>query len=674
MKKNKVFTYLVITFLLILNVMTLLNTTSLNDQIDAIEVGEGTQGEQGPKGDTGAQGPVGEQGPKGDTGAQGSVGEQGPKGDTGAQGPAGQSGSVGNLASSLPYVSMGLALNETYQSLNLYEEITDQAAYVQAKIAAGYIAVSNQEELSQLTRFTDNGLITVGYEQYVLTNDITLDPVTFTPIRYFSGVLDGAGFTITYTYDQEVNLNLPQTFSVYIFESPYRADFFNLNVVMTAVIDSNALEYSAFIQYPEGFIRLVNVDVTFNATIKPNLYPDLESYTDEVGAIFSKIDDDKGTFYLERTSGFLKLDFVTNENIKEREVTEVGALAGRIGDKNLVLVYDSEFSTDISGIIKDMYEVGGSIGINSEASVYFKGVISDLNLYIEGNKAIDEYQIQVYGIGGAIGEAYDNTIFIVEQSVFLAYITFNLTAKDYDYLGEIYEIGGAIGNVQSHPQILINNSLVRMDFVLTFQSDNTSTESYDIDIFDIGGVIGTLDNNASSAVFRQSISDTYISIENYSQNPNSRAQFNLNSIAGFVGGLSNEEYINMYVIDSLVALEFNLYEDVTESTLFDVNDVGIVLGNSYRGANILDNVYAHSANFIVEGIDGSGWNYYTKITILEEFDFYSINPSTFVFKDDWDFNNDWAYLVGEGFALFPRAIALLFVEDGAQIFDGTLPE
>jgi hypothetical protein len=668
MKKNKVFTYLVITFLLILNVMTLLNTTSLNDQIDAIEVGEGTQGEQGPKGDTGAQGSVGAQGPKGDTGAQG------PKGDTGAQGPAGQSGSAGNLASSLPYVSMGLALNQTYQSLNLYEEITDQAAYVQAKIAAGYIAVSNQEELSQLTRFTDNGLITVGYEQYVLTKDITLDPETFTPIRYFSGVLDGAGFTITYTYDQEVNLNLPQTFSLYIFESPYRADFFNLNVEMRAVIDSNALFNSAFIRFPEGFIRLVNVNVTFDVLIKPNLNPDLQSYTDSVGAIFSFIDEDRGTFYLERTSGFLKLEFVTNENIREREVTEVGALAGRIGDENLVLVYDSEFRTDISGIIKDMDEVGGSIGINSEASVYFKGVISELSLYIEGNKAIDEYQIQVYGIGGAIGRAYDNTVFIVEQSAFLANIRFNLTAKDSYSLGEIYEIGGAIGNVEDHPQILINNSLVIMDFVLTFKSDNTSTESYDIDIFDIGGVFGNLANNFSAAVFRQSISDTYISIENYSQSPNSIAEFNLNSIAGVVGGLSNEEYINMYVIDSLVALEFNLYEDVTESTLFDVNDVGIVLGNSYRGANILDNVYAHSANFLVEGIDGSGWNYYAKTTILEEFNYYSINPSTFVLKDDWDFNNDWAYVIGEGLALIPRAIALLFVEDGAQIFDGNLPE
>lgn len=49
-------------------------------------------GEQGPKGDTGATGPkgdAGEQGPKGDSG------EQGPKGDTGAPGPKGDTGATG---------------------------------------------------------------------------------------------------------------------------------------------------------------------------------------------------------------------------------------------------------------------------------------------------------------------------------------------------------------------------------------------------------------------------------------------------------------------------------------------------------------------------------------------------------------------------------------------------
>ena len=55
---------------------------------------KGDTGLQGPKGDTGATGLTGPQGPKGETGAQGL---QGLKGDTGAQGPQGVPGSGGGL-------------------------------------------------------------------------------------------------------------------------------------------------------------------------------------------------------------------------------------------------------------------------------------------------------------------------------------------------------------------------------------------------------------------------------------------------------------------------------------------------------------------------------------------------------------------------------------------------
>jgi hypothetical protein len=55
----------------------------------------GQQGEQGPIGLTGAQGPQGEQGPIGLTGAQGPQGEQGPIGLTGPQGEQGPAGANG---------------------------------------------------------------------------------------------------------------------------------------------------------------------------------------------------------------------------------------------------------------------------------------------------------------------------------------------------------------------------------------------------------------------------------------------------------------------------------------------------------------------------------------------------------------------------------------------------
>lgn len=53
------------------------------------------QGEQGPKGDTGATGPQGETGPQGPQGEKGETGPQGPKGDTGETGPQGPKGDAG---------------------------------------------------------------------------------------------------------------------------------------------------------------------------------------------------------------------------------------------------------------------------------------------------------------------------------------------------------------------------------------------------------------------------------------------------------------------------------------------------------------------------------------------------------------------------------------------------
>lgn len=61
----------------------------------------GSQGEVGPKGDTG------EQGPKGETGATGATGPQGPKGETGATGPQGEQGIQGEIGPTGPQGEKG---------------------------------------------------------------------------------------------------------------------------------------------------------------------------------------------------------------------------------------------------------------------------------------------------------------------------------------------------------------------------------------------------------------------------------------------------------------------------------------------------------------------------------------------------------------------------------------
>lgn len=74
----------------------------VEEQIAAIELTPGPQGEQGPqgergeKGDKGDQGEVGPQGPQGIQGEQGPQGERGPQGEQGLQGERGLQGEPGN--------------------------------------------------------------------------------------------------------------------------------------------------------------------------------------------------------------------------------------------------------------------------------------------------------------------------------------------------------------------------------------------------------------------------------------------------------------------------------------------------------------------------------------------------------------------------------------------------
>ena len=74
---------------------TLINTVNTKLENGEFNGPKGETGPQGPKGDTGATGATGPQGPKGDTGATGATGPQGPKGDTGATGPKGDTGTTG---------------------------------------------------------------------------------------------------------------------------------------------------------------------------------------------------------------------------------------------------------------------------------------------------------------------------------------------------------------------------------------------------------------------------------------------------------------------------------------------------------------------------------------------------------------------------------------------------
>ncbi|MBO5042593.1 MAG: InlB B-repeat-containing protein [Clostridia bacterium] len=99
----------------------------------------GAQGEKGDKGDTGAQG---EKGDKGDTGAQG---EKGDKGDTGAQGEKGDQGDTGAQGED---GTNGISVTNAYidENLHLIILLSDGT-----KLDAGFVGVSSEPEVQKYT-------------------------------------------------------------------------------------------------------------------------------------------------------------------------------------------------------------------------------------------------------------------------------------------------------------------------------------------------------------------------------------------------------------------------------------------------------------------------------------------------------------------------------------------
>lgn len=669
MQKNKILIYVVVVSLLALNVVALLNVTSLRNLTDVIQTKEVVQGDTGPKGDTGlkgdtgSKGDLGDQGLSGEDGLDGLDGLDGQDGLDGEKGPVGPTGKVESTSSLLPYVSLGLALNETYQSLNLFEDASNQIEYVQSKLDSGYVGISNQEELEAINK----DRINISLAKYVLTADIFLNAETFSSIEFFSGILDGANYSIYYDYNPQQNEALLDINQLSLFKYPFKADFFNLDVVINVLSQSNTLSNTGFISNPLGYIRLVGVNVELNIVFNPkeNVVLGLPS---NIGAIFSRIDDFKGPFYLERTEGKLMLEFKDGVDSNVHSIEKVGGLTGFIGGKNLLLVFDSAFIVDLRGTLQNVVDLGGVIGVSEAASIFFRGVLSETYLNVEIKGPYFAYDLNASRIAGSIGNLGDNSVFIVEQSAIFS----NMLLK---YGGEVVgdqnftisEVGGVIGSVKKHPQILINNSAVDFRFTAVFLENDEPVFS-NIGVHQIGGVIGNLGDSFSSAVLRRSIVTFEIELENRSLNTNTNLIFNVSGVGGVLGDFNDKENVNVYVIDAIVSFAYYEEEFRTNSTTFNSYYIGALLGNGFRGTNILDNVYVESriGRVLSENnsdggyvfVDSSGWDYYKNITTLQNFNYNELELETFMFKDVWNFEDDWMFVLIEDEInfLLPKAL------------------
>lgn len=637
MKKNKVFTYLVITFLLVLNLMALLNITSLNDQIDAIQISEGTQGDTGPQG---------EQGPKGDTGNAGPKGDTGTQGDTGPQGEQGLPGTGGSLLSTgIPYIDFGLSLNNVYESLNLYEDITDQNAYVLEKTSEGYIAISNQAELMAI----GNDLVyTVSQNKYILTNDIVLDVETFVIISNFSGEFDGANYNISLLHD----LNGGTFSNIGVFYRPYKATFKNVSFDLTInnKIDFDIIESTGFVVKPEPFISLVNV--------RANVVIDTDAQVEitYISALFSDILIDKGMMYVERSSGVVEIDAFVKNNT-QMEMFRIGPLSSTTREQTTVLVFESNFRLDIETNYS-VTRAGGVIGVADESGTYLRGVTTHTFITINvSNDVVSNRALS--NSGGFIGNLDPNSVLIIDQSE--AFTIFNYISSVSGFVDDVIvtNFGGFVGYVEDHVILLVNNTTARSYLNANYVADALDSDvdaTYTIE--DSGGMFGRLDDEGSSAAARRSYSELHINLNTTTNNPDSKITLHLEAVGGAFGFQDYEEYTHGFIVESIVIFLTNLRNNNLDAGQFTYFKSGGLLGDMYKGNNIILDVYLFSNDENLKNVDASGFDVYTSVTMFDSFE--DILPyddfESFVFHDVWDFENEWVYFVFEIILLIPKTV------------------
>lgn len=153
-----------------------LSAADFNGSVQGPKGETGPQGPAGPKGDTGPQGPAG---PKGDTGAQGPQGPAGPQGNTGAQGPQGPAGTARAWALVYPYTP-GVGSAPSFGQQQGFTTVTRAATGVYCLTAPGLnenttVAIASAEfgdsaaDPEALWQYQDAGLTCPNNDTYAVT-------------------------------------------------------------------------------------------------------------------------------------------------------------------------------------------------------------------------------------------------------------------------------------------------------------------------------------------------------------------------------------------------------------------------------------------------------------------------------------------------------------------------
>ena len=481
----------------------------------AISTLGGSMGTSGPTGNTGPQGPQGSTGPVGETGVDGREVEFSVEenilvwryvGDTtwielDMEISGGNStittGGSGYFSDWVFSHNLQLA-NPVYPSADL----TNQTAYVAARIAEGYTEI---DSLAALVSINDDST-----GNYVLSTDITLAEAvpgdTYIISSTFSGIFDGAGYAIS-------------AFSV-------------------ELGDAGSINDGGLFSGLEEDAKILNLnleDFTFTSN----------GEVENVGAIASSVQEDanitidnvhlnnftvSGGNRTQGSGGFIgEADYFSNVTITNSSATNVnfasdqylegiGGFIGILYDNTEVIIDNVETSVFIDSItslegLYDVEGVGGLIGMsNSYSTLFVSGAETSLEGY--GTRSV----------GGLIGR--------IDEDSTSVFVDTNSTISIDNLPGQYSSsIGGLIGSQNEYSMILA-------DRVTTSGDINTNEIA--------GGLIGYVSG------------DTTFSLNNINTDVRIEGEYQLGGIIGYTEGYYNRHMIkNFEVSGDIVGLGYD---------------------------------------------------------------------------------------------------------------------
>jgi len=484
--------------------------------IPGVNGSDGLPGSLGPIGSTGPQGPVGPEGSPGSQGPSGTPGESGLTPYIGVNGnwwigeeDSGVSAS-GSITEGMMIPKYGFhftqAETQWYESerktLPFSDQISQQA-YINQKV--------DEENFIRITSATELFAIDQVEGKYILASAIDLSQVVdWQPIRVgidqvFSGILDGAGFTVSGLQAAKISAAY-DTDTLGLFATLKNATIRNLTL---EGFQFNFLSVDDKNFHPRKIGTLagrIESSLIENLTIHQAQVSGIE----ELGFVAGVINQS----FLNTVDVHVETDPLLPSSSTLSGLYRAGGISGYVFD-SIFLHVDVQFivltmSTPFGGVVGESFNnryvnvrtnlayysdpnqldslitIGGITGVSMDDR--FMNVVSAgffEFIYTVPNQ-------QFFHIGGITGEALNSSYFLV---VNLLQIDFNLSALVTNEFVNIVSVGGIVGNAGN---LLIDHAINQGTITIQEPEDGLSSNYYDFNPFDtieypieyFGGIVG----------------------------------------------------------------------------------------------------------------------------------------------------------------------------------------